>query len=157
EVSELADRLGAASAPGGRVILARMNGLEVPARLMLRRALPGVAVELLAAGASLAPSDVPVELPVDGERFAMTPLCKAVQLLEGRRFRKLFPEYVVFDTETTGVNVDRCEVVELAAVRVRDGVVVDEFQTLVRGGHPIPAQATAVHGITDTDLVGAPA
>ena len=38
--------------------------------------------------------------------------------VEGSRFRKFFTDYVVFDTETTDLDLNACEVIELAAVRV---------------------------------------
>ncbi|UTW70253.1 hypothetical protein KHA80_06485 [Anaerobacillus sp. HL2] len=38
---------------------------------------------------------------------------------------------MVFDVETTGL-CKNCRVIELAAVKVRDGVVVDEFNKLVK-------------------------
>ncbi len=141
---------------GGGVVLGPAGGLEVPVKQMLRRVLPGVVVEYQAAAAVAGRHDLLLESPAEDERLRITRLFKAAQLVEGRRFRKLFSEYVVFDTETTGVDVDRCEVIELAAVRVRDGVIVDEFQTLLRSRQPVPPQASAVHGITDADLIGQP-
>src|SRR5262249_47724623 len=80
-------------------------------------------------------------------------LFAALQIVESRQFRKLFNEYVVFDTETTDRDVDVCEVVELAAARVRGGEVVDRFHSLVRCGRPISGRATDVHGYKDADLV----
>ena len=40
-------------------------------------------------------------------------------------------DYVVFDLETTGISRVYDEVVEISAVKVRGGKVVDEFSTLV--------------------------
>jgi DNA polymerase III epsilon subunit-like protein len=58
---------------------------------------------------------------------------------------------VAFDTETTGLRVsDR--LVELAAVRFRGEEVEGEWSALVDPGVPIPAEATAVHGIRDEDV-----
>lgn len=66
--------------------------------------------------------------------------------------------YVIFDSETTGLNPDRDRVVQLAAVRVVNGKVVagEVFDTLVRPGRKIPAQSTKVHGIDDAMVKGAP-
>jgi ATP-dependent Lhr-like helicase len=65
-------------------------------------------------------------------------------------------EFCVFDVETTGFSPrlgDR--VVEIAVVRMRgDGTVLAEWSTLVDPGRDIGA--THVHGITATDVVGAP-
>ncbi len=66
--------------------------------------------------------------------------------------------YVIFDSETTGLNPDRDRVVQLAAVRVVNGKIVasEVFDTLVRPGRKIPAQSTKVHGIDDAMVKGAP-
>jgi DNA polymerase III epsilon subunit-like protein len=63
---------------------------------------------------------------------------------------------VAFDLETTDLDSEICDIVELAAVRVRGGKAVDQFQALVRGGRPVSPRATAVHGYTDHDVAGAP-
>ncbi len=44
-----------------------------------------------------------------------------------------FRDYVAFDLETTDLDATVCDIVELAAVRVRDGSLVAEFRTLLRG------------------------
>jgi len=65
-------------------------------------------------------------------------------------------EFCVVDVETTGFSPrlgDR--IVEIAAVRMReDGTVIDEWATLVNPARDIGA--THIHGITATDVVGAP-
>ena len=64
---------------------------------------------------------------------------------------------VAMDTETTGLDVARDRVVEIAAVRLQggpaDGAV--SFARLVDPGIPVPASSTDIHGITDDDLAGA--
>lgn len=62
---------------------------------------------------------------------------------------------VVLDTETASV-AGAPHLLEIGAVRVVDGEAVDQFQSLVRPQVPIEAEATAVHGITDDDVRGAP-
>ena len=49
----------------------------------------------------------------------------------GTQKTKYTPDYVVFDLETTGISRVYDEVVEISAVKVRGGKVVDEFSTLV--------------------------
>jgi len=66
--------------------------------------------------------------------------------------------YVVFDTETTGLNPQVDEICQIAAVRVVNGkLVADErFDMLVDPGRAIPPGATDVHRITDAMVAGAP-
>jgi DNA polymerase III epsilon subunit family exonuclease len=65
--------------------------------------------------------------------------------------------FVVFDLETTGLDVTQgARVVEVGALKLRRGDVVDHFLTLVDPEVPVPAGATAVHGLTDADLAGQP-
>ena len=65
---------------------------------------------------------------------------------------------VSFDIETTGLDPKRARSIEIAAVRIRLGKVSESetFQSLICPGVPIPAGATAVHGITDRDVAGSP-
>jgi DNA polymerase III epsilon subunit-like protein len=66
--------------------------------------------------------------------------------------------YAIVDVETTGFSPREDRVVEVACVvidaRLRE---IGTFASLVDPGRPIPPYATAVHGIRDRDVVGAPA
>lgn len=62
---------------------------------------------------------------------------------------------VVIDTETTGLPPDG-KVCEIAAVRFEGGVPVARFRSHINPGCAIPAEATAIHGITDEDVASAP-
>lgn len=66
--------------------------------------------------------------------------------------------YVVFDTETTGLNPAVDEICQIAAVRIAGGKIRarETFDMLVDPGRPIPAASTAVHHITDAMVAGAP-
>jgi DNA polymerase-3 subunit epsilon len=59
------------------------------------------------------------------------------------------------DTETTGTQPGRDRTVQVGLVRFEGGVVVGSFTSLVNPGIPIPASATAIHGITDEMVGGA--
>ena len=67
----------------------------------------------------------------------------------GKKLNHYVKDYVIYDLETTGTNSNRDGVVEISAVKVVDGLVVDEFTTLVNPEMPIPFAASDVNGITD--------
>lgn len=75
---------------------------------------------------------------------------------EGRKLTKYVHDYVVYDLETTGVSTENDRIVEIGAVRVRDGQVVDEFETFVNPECHIPEVASNVSGITDDMVKNAP-
>jgi len=66
--------------------------------------------------------------------------------------------YVVFDLETTGLYPeDGDEIIEIGAIAVENCQITEQvFHTLVNPGRPIPPSSTAVHGIRDQDVAGAP-
>lgn len=64
--------------------------------------------------------------------------------------------YVVFDLETTGLKPEQCEIIEIGAVKLVNGEIVDRFQTFVNDGVVVPAQITQLTGITTDMLAGAP-
>ncbi len=65
--------------------------------------------------------------------------------------------YVTLDLETTGLNPDKDAIIEVGAVKYRDGEPVAEFGTLINPGRPIPYEITLITGITDRDVSAAPA
>jgi DNA polymerase-3 subunit epsilon len=66
-------------------------------------------------------------------------------------------DLVVLDVETTGLNVIRDRIVQIAMIKVfKDDRAPAEFSTLVNPGIPISAEAMAVHGITPKDLANKP-
>jgi len=65
--------------------------------------------------------------------------------------------YAVVDVETTGGSPDRGHrITEIAVVEIRDGVIEEDFQTLVNPGRSIPNQISRLTGITNEMVRGAP-
>jgi DNA polymerase-3 subunit epsilon len=65
--------------------------------------------------------------------------------------------YAVVDVETTGSSYARGHrVTEIAVVEIRDGVIAEDFQTLVNPGRRIPPRISGLTGITDEMVEHAP-
>lgn len=75
---------------------------------------------------------------------------------KGKLINKHVPDYVVYDLETTGISSNYDEIIEISAVKVRAGKIVDEFSELVNPGRPIPHAASAVNNISDGMVANAP-
>lgn len=64
---------------------------------------------------------------------------------------------LVIDTETTGVDVQEDRVVELGAAYFLGGTPREVRRARINPGRPIPAEASAIHGIYDRDVRDKPA
>ena len=66
--------------------------------------------------------------------------------------------FAVFDTETTGLLPHKDEIVQIGAVRVLNGRMIEgeQFDTLVDPQRPIPEASTRVHGVSNAMVQGAP-
>ena len=74
----------------------------------------------------------------------------------GKKLNKYLSDYIVFDLETTGISCASDQVIEISALKVKNGCVIDEFSTLVNPQIPIPFHATKVNGITDDMVKNSP-
>ena len=74
----------------------------------------------------------------------------------GASFSLFEEEVVSFDCETTGFDPRRCSMIEIAAVVVRGGRIVDEMSTFIDPGAPIPDEIVRLTGIDDSMVAGAP-
>jgi len=152
DVTRLADRLGSALDAGKMIWVAPMNGLEIPLRALLQ----GAGFTHFGVGRTR-PGDAepigPSDCPSTGLALG---LFKALQVVATRRGDSAFGGFTAVDIETTDKDVATAEIVDLAAVRVRNGVIVDEWSSLVRPRARMHAAAAATHGITDAELATAP-
>lgn len=64
--------------------------------------------------------------------------------------------FVVLDIETTGLNPEKDRITELGAVKIRNGNVIETFESLVNPGVPIPGNIVKLTGITDEMVKDAP-
>ena len=64
--------------------------------------------------------------------------------------------YISIDLETTGLNPKLDRIIEIGAVKVVDGQVVETFDTLVNPGRKLDERITELTGITDADLADKP-
>ena len=154
EVVALAERLGEAVRTRRAISIPRLGGAEI--------ALKGMLAEV---GVPCQMEELPCHpvAPLLGMTGEIAPLgmtspvavFKAAQLLRMGAFRNEFRDFTAVDLETTDNDVASAEIVEIAAVRVRDGIIRDELSMLVKPRCPISAGATRAHGITDRDVAHA--
>ena len=133
------------------------------------------AIMMVEAGATIVPEDVMADAILFGHR-ALQPLIdiqeemraavgkpKMVGYLEPgtgsvlefiKKVGQPGSEFVVVDVETTGRDAKIADLIEIGAVKIRDGRVVDTFTTLVNPARTI--FGVQMHGITDADVAGAP-
>ena len=64
--------------------------------------------------------------------------------------------YVVFDIETTGFSNVEDRIIEIGAVKVQGGEIVDSYSTFVNPGIPIPFEITNLTSITDEMVIESP-
>ena len=66
-------------------------------------------------------------------------------------------DYVVVDTETTGLNPeDGAKLIEIGAVKVKNGRIVDTYSQLINPQMIVPPHITQLTGITTYDVSGKP-
>ena len=68
----------------------------------------------------------------------------------------MYDTYVSIDLETTGLNPKRDRIIEIGAIRVEQGQIVEEFSTFVDPGRKLEERITELTGIRDKDLEDAP-
>ncbi|MGH7657494.1 MAG: exonuclease domain-containing protein, partial [Gemmatimonadales bacterium] len=147
----LAGDLAAALAGRRQVWLPPMGGKEIPVRGMLLGG--GVTTVEYAEAKERIREPAPEDLTVEADPLTVF---KALQLVHSRDFGDEFREFVAFDLETTDKVTDTCGIVEIGAVRMRYGEVINRFREMICPGMPITPGASRIHGYVDADVAGAP-
>ncbi len=70
--------------------------------------------------------------------------------------QSLQADYVVFDLETTGFSPETNKIIEIGAVKVQNGAIVDRFSTFVNPEVPIPFRIEQLTSIRDDMVIDAP-
>ncbi len=97
-----------------------------------------------------------------GKSFKVLFGCEAYQInddesiLKGDDSRSLSDEFIAFDIETTGLSPLYDKIIEIGAVRIRNGAVVESFDTFSRPPRSIPPKITELTHITNDMVAGAP-
>jgi DNA polymerase III epsilon subunit family exonuclease len=137
EAVELAAKMQKAS----EISFAPRGGVEIALRGMLG-----------AAGFRKLPA-TPAGTVIDADALTVF---KALQLLDAGKLDTTLDRYVTFDFETTDNDAATCGVVEIGAVRVVHGEIVDRLHSMVNPYRPISPKASALHGYGDADVADAP-
>jgi len=70
--------------------------------------------------------------------------------------KTIINNYCVLDTETTGLSAYCDNVIEIGILRIRAGVVVDQYSQLINPTKPINGFITKLTGITNEMVYGMP-
>ena len=69
---------------------------------------------------------------------------------------RFFDDFIAFDLETTGLSATEDRILEIAAIKVLQDKIVDEFTCLINPRIPIPSHITKINGIDNSMVKTAP-
>lgn len=79
-----------------------------------------------------------------------------VPVVYGEADQPMTGSFVVFDVETTGLDLENDRLTEIGAVLVENGQITEKFSTFVNPGKPIPPKIVELTGINDSMVADAP-
>ncbi len=79
-----------------------------------------------------------------------------IPAVKGHTEEPIDGEYIIFDLETTGLSSATDRIIEIGAVRLKGGEVLESFDLFVDPETLIPPEITRLTGITDEMVKGAP-
>lgn len=72
------------------------------------------------------------------------------------KIRRSLHDFIVFDIETTGLNAELNEIIQLSAIKVIDDKIVGTFDSYIRPHRPIPKKLVYLTGITNEAIADSP-
>ena len=78
------------------------------------------------------------------------------EIVTGDEGQDLNADFVVFDIETTGFSPVNNKIIEIGAVKIRQGEITDRFSAFVNPGVPIPFEIEKLTSINDSMVMDAP-
>ena len=81
---------------------------------------------------------------------------RVIRELKGKSLIEDLSDYTVVDIETTGMNWNFCNILEISGLKVRNKEIVEEFSELINPHEPIPYFIRNLTGITDEMVYNAP-
>ena len=73
-------------------------------------------------------------------------------IYQNKEYSLMNQEYVVFDTETTGFYAGSDQMIEIGAVKIKDGKITDRFDELINPNRKLPSKIVELTAITDDML-----
>lgn len=79
-----------------------------------------------------------------------------INVVENSKDQSLLDEYVIFDIETTGLNREYNKIIEIGAVKIKCGKIIDRFSSFVNPREDLKDEIIKLTGITDEMLLNEP-
>ena len=93
---------------------------------------------------------------VEMGRFSIVEREKIERTLKGKSNVDLLNDYTVFDIETTGLDSEYDEIIEIGAIKVKNNKIVSKFNSLVKPQKEIDEYISKLTGITNEMVKDAP-
>lgn len=90
--------------------------------------------------------------PALPDGFSKAAQYRKVRAVQRKPSGKVWREYTVIDVETTGLRPEQGQMIEIGALRVREGTFREEMSILVSADKPLPPEIVHLTGITDAML-----
>ena len=103
----------------------------------------------------VAGTDQPIKILYGCEGYYVNDVDDRI-VVHGQRNMRFDEEYIAFDLETTGLSSVNDQIIEIGAVRMKNGQEIDRFQTFVDPGRKLEKKIVELTGISDEMLEGAP-